>query len=189
MTIKPDSWIRKMALEQDMITPFEEGIKRPGKISYGLSSYGYDIRLACNFLVMRSPYDFPEDTLVDPKDFNKDLFMHEWGDYCIIPPNSFVLASSYEHITVPNDVMVVCLGKSTYARCGIVIGITPLEPAWSGHITIEISNTTPYPAKVYAMEGIAQLLFYQSDTPCDISYADKKGKYQNQQTIVMPKVD
>ena len=187
MTIKSDRWIRKMALEQEMITPFEEGIKRPGKISYGLSSYGYDIRLTNQFKVMR--YPGLEDNIVDPKNFNEDLFFNIEGDVCVIPPNSFILASSYEYIQVPKDVLVICLGKSTMARCGLIVNITPLEPEWKGYITIEISNTTPYPAKVYANEGIAQLLFYQSDEPCEVSYANKSGKYQNQQTIVLPKVD
>lgn len=189
MTIKSDRWIRQMALEQDMITPFEEGVKRPGIISYGLSSYGYDIRLSEEFKVLKTPARSDHMSYIDPKHYNQHIFEEFTDTECWIPANSFALARSYEYIKVPRDVMVICIGKSTYCRCGLIVNVSPMEPEWIGYITMEISNTTPYPAKVYANEGIAQLLFYQSDEPCEVSYADKKGKYQGQKTIVLPKVD
>ena len=188
MTIKSDRWIRKMALEQEMITPFEEGIKRPGKISYGLSSYGYDIRLANEFKIMKEPV-YTDLKVLDPKECTENLFYDFEGDTCLVPPNSFVLARSLEYIRVPRDVMVICMGKSTWARQGLVLNTTPLENSWCGNITLELSNTTPYPIRVYANEGIGQLLFFQSDEISESSYADKQGKYQDQKTIVMSRVD
>jgi dCTP deaminase len=158
---------------------------RAGVISYGLSSYGYDIRVADEFKIFTNVHS----ALVDPKHFDPRSMVDFKGEVCVIPPNSFVLARSVEYIRVPRDVLVICIGKSTYARCGIIVNVTPLEPEWEGYITIEISNTTPLPAKIYANEGIAQLIFLQADEPCEMSYADKKGKYQRQRGIVLPKVD
>ena len=185
MSLKNDAWIRRMAREHKMIEPFVDSQVRAGVISYGLSSYGYDIRVADEFKVFTNVHS----TIVDPKGFDPRSMVDVRGEVCIIPPNSFALARSVEYIRVPRDVLVICLGKSTYARCGIIVNVTPLEPEWEGHITIEISNTTPLPAKIYANEGIAQLIFLQADEPCQVSYADKKGKYQRQQGIVLPKVD
>ncbi len=185
MSLKNDAWIRRMAREQKMIEPFVDSQVRAGVISYGLSSYGYDIRVADEFKVFTNVHS----TIVDPKGFDPRSMVDVRGEVCIIPPNSFALARSVEYIRVPRDVLVICLGKSTYARCGIIVNVTPLEPEWEGHITIEISNTTPLPAKIYANEGIAQLIFLQADEPCQVSYADKKGKYQRQRGIVLPKVD
>ncbi|NPA31351.1 MAG: dCTP deaminase [Chloroflexi bacterium] len=185
MSLKNDAWIRRMAREHGMIEPFVEGQVRSGVISYGLSSYGYDIRVADEFKIFTNVHS----AIVDPKHFDPKSMVDFKGEVCIIPPNSFVLARSVEYIRVPRDVLVICIGKSTYARCGIIVNVTPLEPEWEGYITIEISNTTPLPAKIYANEGIAQLVFLQADEPCEVSYADKKGKYQRQQGIVLPKVD
>ncbi len=185
MSLKNDAWIRRMAREHKMIEPFVDSQVRAGVISYGLSSYGYDIRVADEFKVFTNVHS----TIVDPKGFDPRSMVDVRGEVCIIPPNSFALARSVEYIRVPRDVLVICLGKSTYARCGIIVNVTPLEPEWEGHITIEISNTTPLPAKIYANEGIAQLIFLQADEPCQVSYADKKGKYQRQRGIVLPKVD
>ena len=185
MSLKNDAWIRRMAREHKMIEPFVDTQVRAGVISYGLSSYGYDIRVADEFKVFTNVHS----TTVDPKGFDPRSMVDVRGEVCIIPPNSFALARSVEYIRVPRDVLVICLGKSTYARCGIIVNVTPLEPEWEGHITIEISNTTPLPAKIYANEGIAQLIFLQADEPCQVSYADKKGKYQRQRGIVLPKVD
>lgn len=184
MGLKPDHWIRKMSLEYKMLDPFAEGERRPGVISYGISSYGYDMRLADEFRIVNSD----RSSMIDPKDFPVDSMEQFRGDVCVIPPNSFILARSLEYFRIPRDVLTICFGKSTYARCGIIVNVTPFEPEWEGFVTMEISNTTPFPAKVYANEGIAQVLFFEADDPCEISYLDKKGKYQNQQTIITPKI-
>lgn len=184
MGLKPDHWIRKMALEANMITPFAEGHKREGIISYGVSSYGYDIRVADEFKIFTNVYS----AIVDPKDFSPRSMIDFKGEVCIIPPNSFALARTVEYFHIPRGVLTVCVGKSTYARCGIIVNVTPFEPEWEGYVTLEISNTTPLPAKIYSNEGIAQVLFFEGDEPCEISYADKKGKYQHQQGILLPKV-
>ena len=183
MTVKSDRWIRRMALERRMIDPFVERQVRTG-ISYGLSSYGYDIRVADEFKV------FAGNTaaVIDPKHVDTASFMDLKADTCIIPPNSFVLARTVEYFRIPRDVLTLCLGKSTYARCGVIVNVTPFEPEWEGTATMEISNTTPRPAKIYANEGIAQVIFFQSDEPCDTSYADKRGKYQAQVVITPAKV-
>jgi len=184
MAIMPDSWIRQQALENGMITPFEERLKREGVISYGLSSYGYDCRLSDEFMIFTNV----DNAIVDPKAFNPASFVTRKTDVCIIPPNSFVLCRTVETFKVPRDVLVVCLGKSTYARCGLIVNVTPLEPEWEGQVTLEISNTTPLPAKVYANEGIAQFLFFKGETTCEVSYADRAGKYQNQKGVTLPKM-
>ncbi len=184
MGLKPDHWIRKMALEEGMIEPFAEGEKRAGVISYGLSSYGYDIRIADQFKIFTNVFS----AVVDPKQFDTRSMVDYTGEVCIIPPNSFALGRSVEYFRIPRSVLTVCLGKSTYARCGIIINVTPFEPEWEGFVTLEISNTTPLPAKIYANEGIAQVLFFEADELCETSYADKRGKYQGQQRIVLPKV-
>ena len=184
MTIKSDNWIKRMAIEHKMIDPFVENQVRSGVISFGLSSYGYDIRVADEFKVFTNI----NSTVIDPKAFDPRSFVDLKTDVCIVPPNSFALARSVEKFAIPREVLAVCLGKSTYARCGIIVNVTPLEPGWSGYLTIEISNTTPLPAKVYSGEGIAQLLFLESDEVCEVSYADRKGKYQNQVGVVPPKI-
>ncbi len=184
MGLKPDHWIRKMALEHGMIEPFVENQVRQGVISYGVSSYGYDMRVADEFKVFTDVYG----ALVDPKNFSPQSFVDIKGDTCIIPPNSFALARSVEYFRIPRSVLTVCLGKSTYARCGLIVNVTPFEPQWEGFVTLEISNTTPLPAKIYANEGIAQVLFFEADEPCDVSYADKKGKYQGQTGVTPPKL-
>jgi dCTP deaminase len=184
MSIKNDSWIRRMALEHKIIEPFVDEQMRSGVISYGLSSYGYDIRVADEFKVFTNVYN----TVVDPKNFDPRSFVDIKADVCIIPPNSFALARTIEYFRIPRDILTVCLGKSTYARCGIIVNVTPFEPEWEGHVTIEISNTTPLPAKIYANEGIAQVLFFQSDEPCAKSYKDKKGKYQAQRGVTLPRL-
>ncbi|HEY68850.1 MAG TPA: dCTP deaminase [Thermoflexia bacterium] len=186
MGLKPDHWIRKMALEQRMIEPFVDGQVRDGVISYGLSSYGYDIRVADEFKIFTP--GLGDLTLVDPKRFDTRAMVDFTGDVCVIPPNSFALGRSVEYFRVPRNVLCVCLGKSTYARCGIIVNITPFEPEWEGYVTLEISNTTPLPAKIYAGEGIAQVLFFEADEECEISYADKRGKYQAQQGVVLPRL-
>jgi dCTP deaminase len=173
-----------MAREHKMIEPFVDDQVRQGVISYGVSSYGYDVRVGDEFKVFTNVYN----TLVDPKNFDSKSFVDIKGDVCIIPPNSFALASTIEYFRIPRDVLTVCLGKSTYARCGIIVNVTPFEPEWEGHVTIEISNTTPLPAKIYANEGIAQVLFFQSDEPCARSYKDKKGKYQAQRGVTLPRL-
>ena len=183
-SIKSDKWIKKMALEHGMIEPFEDQQVRAGVISYGLSSYGYDIRVADEFKVFTNI----NSTVVDPKNFDARSFVDVRADVCIIPPNSFALAKTVEYFRIPRDVLTVCVGKSTYARCGLIVNVTPFEPEWEGFVTLEISNTTPLPAKVYANEGIAQVLFFQSDETCEVSYADKKGKYQKQQGLTLPKL-
>ncbi len=184
MAVKSDKWIRQMATEHGMIEPFSETQVRDGVISYGLSSYGYDVRIANEFKIFTNINHM----VVDPKDFDPRSFVDFEGDQCIIPPNSFALARTVEHFRVPRDVIVVTIGKSTYARCGIIVNVTPLEPEWEGIVTLEVSNTTPLPARIYAGEGIAQMLFFQSDEPCETSYADKKGKYQDQKGLTLPRL-
>ena len=185
MSIKPDHWIEKMALEHGMIEPFESSQVRSGVISYGVSSYGYDCRVTDEFKIFTNV----NNTVVDPKDFDNRSFVEFQGEVATIPPNSFALARTVEYFRIPRDVLTVCLGKSTYARCGIIVNVTPFEPEWEGHVTIEISNTTPLPARIYANEGIAQVLFFQAAEECRRSYADKKGKYQKQVGITLPKVE
>jgi dCTP deaminase len=182
--IKNDRWIKRMALEKGMIQPFEERQVRRGVISYGVSSYGYDIRIAGAFKIFTNVYN----TVVDPKAFDPRSFVDYEGEVCIIPPNSFALGRSVEYFRIPRNVMTICVGKSTYARCGIITNVTPFEPEWEGFVTLEISNTTPLPAKIYADEGIAQVIFFEADEVCAVSYADRQGKYQAQQGIVLPKV-
>ena len=184
MSIRSDKWIRKMALEHKMIEPFVENQVRQGVISYGLSSYGYDIRVANEFKIFTNVFS----VTVDPKNFDPKSMIDFNGDVCIIPPNSFALARTVEYFRIPRDTLTICVGKSTYARCGIIVNVTPFEPEWEGYVTLEISNTTPLPAKIYANEGIAQVLFFQGDEICEVSYADRKGKYQNQQGILLPKL-
>ena len=183
-SIKADTWIRRMALEHGMIEPFEDRQVREGVISYGLSSYGYDIRVADEFKIFTNI----NSTVVDPKAFDDRSFVDVRASACIIPPNSFALAKTIEYFRIPRDVLTVCVGKSTYARCGLIVNVTPFEPEWEGFVTLEISNTTPLPARVYANEGIAQVLFFQSDETCEVSYADKKGKYQGQQGLTLPRM-
>ncbi len=184
MGIRPDHWIVKMAREARMIEPFEDGQVRDGVISYGVSSYGYDIRVADEFKIFTNVYS----TIVDPKNFDPASMVDFKGDVCVIPPNSFALARTVEYFRIPRSVLTICVGKSTYARCGIIVNVTPFEPEWEGFVTLEISNTTPLPAKIYANEGIAQVLFFEADELCEISYADRKGKYQNQKEIILPKM-
>jgi dCTP deaminase len=184
MGLKADNWIRKMALEHGMIEPFVDKQVRQGVISYGLSSYGYDVRVTDEFKIFTNVHS----AIVDPKNFVSESFVDYRGDVCIIPPNSFVLARTMEYFRIPPNVLTICLGKSSYARCGLIVNVTPFEPAWEGYVTLEISNTTPLPAKVYAFEGISQVLFFEGDEPCDTTYADRKGKYQAQQGIVLPRI-
>ena len=184
MSIKSDRWIKRMAREHRMIEPFVDDQVRQGVVSYGVSSYGYDVRVGNEFKVFTNVYN----TVVDPKAFDPRSFVDIVADECIIPPNSFALASTVEYFRIPRDILTVCLGKSSYARCGIVVNVTPLEPEWEGFVTLEFSNTTPLPAKIYANEGIAQVLFFQSDEPCEISYGDKRGKYQAQVEVTLPKI-
>ena len=184
MSIKPDTWIRRMAREHKIIEPFVDEQMRDGVISYGVSSYGYDIRVADEFKFFTNI----NSTVIDPKNFDARSFVDVKADICIIPPNSFALAKTVEYFRIPRDVLTICVGKSTYARCGLIVNVTPFEPEWEGYVTLEISNTTPLPARVYANEGIAQVLFFQSDEPCEVSYADKKGKYQKQQGLTLPRL-
>ena len=188
MTIKSDKWIRKMAEEKDMISPFEPKMVREvdGQkiVSYGTSSYGYDIRCAQEFRVFTNI----NSTIVDPKSFDPNSFVEFNGDYCIIPPNSFALARTVEFFKIPRNVLTICVGKSTYARCGIIVNVTPFEPEWEGYVTLEFSNTTPLPAKIYAGEGCAQVLFFESDEVCEISYKDRGGKYQGPSGVTLPKI-
>ena len=184
MSIRPDRWITQMAREQGMIEPYESSQVRDGVISYGVSSYGYDIRVADEFKIFTNVHS----AIVDPKSFDPRSMVDFKGEVCVIPPNSFALARTIEYLRIPRSVLTICVGKSTYARCGIIVNVTPFEPEWEGYVTLEISNTTPLPAKIYANEGIAQVLFFESDSECDVSYADKKGKYQKQQSIVLPKL-
>jgi dCTP deaminase len=184
MPVKSDKWIRKMATEHQMISPFADDQVREGVISYGVSSYGYDMRIADEFKVFTNV----NHVVVDPKDFDPKSFVSIQAPTCIVPPNSFALGRSVEYFKIPRTVLTVCLGKSTYARCGIIINVTPFEPEWEGHVTIEISNSTPLPARIYANEGIAQVLFLGSDEECQKSYKDKKGKYQGQTGVTLPKL-
>ena len=184
MSIKPDSWIKHMALEHGMIEPFVESQTRAGVVSYGVSSYGYDIRVADEFKVFTNVFN----TVVDPKNFDPKSLVDIRADVCIIPPNSFALARTVERFRIPRNVLVVTLGKSSYARCGIVVNVTPLEPEWEGYVTLEFSNTTPLPAKIYANEGVAQMLFFESDEVCETSYKDRGGKYQGQKGVTLPKI-
>ena len=187
MSIKSDNWIRRMAEQQKMIEPFESGQVRTVEghkiVSYGTSSYGYDVRCSREFKIFTNI----NSTIVDPKAFDEKSFVDVNADVCIIPPNSFALARTVEYFRIPRNVLCICLGKSTYARCGIIVNVTPLEPEWEGHVTLEFSNTTPLPAKIYANEGVAQLVFFESDEPCEISYRDRGGKYQHQRGVTLPK--
>ena len=187
MSIKSDKWIRKMAQERGMIEPFEAGQVRENDsgriISYGTSSYGYDVRCSSEFKIFTNVHS----VTVDPKNFDDKSFVDIDSDVCIIPPNSFALARTVEYFRIPRSVLTVCLGKSTYARCGIIVNVTPLEPEWEGHVTLEFSNTTNLPAKIYANEGVAQMLFFDSDEECDVSYKDRGGKYQGQRGVTLPK--
>ncbi|MCS6835160.1 MAG: dCTP deaminase [Anaerolineae bacterium] len=184
MGLKPDHWIRKMALEHGMIEPFVESQVRAGVISYGVSSYGYDMRVARQFKIFTNVHS----AIVDPKNFDPQSFVDYEGDVCVVPPNSFALARSVEYFRIPRSVLTLCVGKSTYARCGILTNVTPFEPGWEGHVTLEISNTTPLPARIYAEEGIAQVLFFEADEACEVSYADRKGKYQGQRGVTPPRI-
>lgn len=190
MSIQPDFWIRKMVKEHAMIEPFEESQVRQVKdgqrlVSYGLSSYGYDLRVANEFKIFTNVLN----SIVDPKNFDEKSFVDiKTNDYCMVPPNSFALARSIEYFRIPRDVLTICLGKSTYARCGIIVNVTPFEPEWEGHVTLEISNTTPLPAKIYANEGLAQVIFLKSSEQCETSYADRKGKYMGQKGITIPRM-
>jgi dCTP deaminase len=184
MAIHSDRWIRRMALEHGMIEPFEGRQVREGAISYGVSSFGYDVRVADEYKVFTDVYS----VVVDPKQFDPRSFVDVKADYCIIPPRSFALARTLEYFRIPNDILVVCVGKSTYARCGIIVNVTPLEPEWRGYLTLEISNTTPLPAKIYSNEGLAQLLFFQGDEVPEVTYAMKSGKYQDQRGVTLPRL-
>lgn len=190
MSIQPDKWIRHMAKEHGMIEPFQDQQVRTvddsqkNIVSYGVSSYGYDLRVSNEFKIFTNVLN----SVVDPKNFDEHSFVTITGDVCIVPPNSFALSRSIEYFRIPRDVLTICLGKSTYARCGIIVNVTPFEPEWEGHVTLEISNTTPLPAKIYANEGIAQVIFFKASEPCDTSYADRKGKYMKQQGITLPRM-
>lgn len=187
MSIKSDKWIRRMAENEGMIEPFEAGqvkeVNGNRVVSYGTSSYGYDIRCSDEFKIFTNVHS----SIVDPKDFCPKSFVDFKGDICIIPPNSFALARTIEYFRIPRNVLTICLGKSTYARCGIIVNVTPFEPEWEGYVTLEFSNTTPLPARIYANEGVAQVLFFESDEVCETSYADRKGKYQGQTGVTLPK--
>jgi dCTP deaminase len=185
MGIKSDRWIRRMVREHGMIEPFADAQVRAGSISFGVSSYGYDMRVAREFKIFTNAMS----AIVDPKAFDPRSFVEFEGDVCIVPPNSFALARSVEYFRIPRNVLTVCVGKSTYARCGIITNVTPFEPEWEGFVTLEISNTTPLPAKIYANEGIAQVLFFEGDEEPDVSYADKKGKYQKQTGVTLPRLE
>ncbi len=184
MSILSDRWIKKLALEQEMIKPFVPNQKANGNISYGLSSFGYDVRVSNEFKVFTDV----NSVIVDPKNFEKNSFISKEGSECIIPPNSFVLASTIEYFKIPKDILVICLGKSTYARCGIIVNVTPLEPGWEGHVTLEFSNTTPLPAKIYANEGAAQFIFLKGNEEPEITYSKRNGKYMKQKGVTLPKV-
>ncbi len=185
MAVMSDRWIRQKCLESNMIEPFIDGQRRDGTISYGLSSYGYDARVSDEFKIFTDV----DSVIVDPKNFSTKSFVDRKTDVCIIPPNSFVLATTIEYFRIPEDVVVICLGKSTYARCGIIVNVTPLEPGWEGHVTLEFSNTTPLPAKVYANEGACQFLFLEGNEPCEVSYAARGGKYMGQKGVTLPKIE
>ena len=182
--LMPDHWIRRRALEDAMIEPFVGLQKADGAVSYGLSSYGYDARVGNTFRIFTNVHN----SLVDPKKFNENSFIEKEGNFCIIPPNSFALASTMEYFRIPRDVLVICLGKSTYARCGIIVNVTPLEPEWEGNVTLEFSNTTPLPAKIYAGEGACQFLFLRSAAACEVSYKNRRGKYQGQKGVTLPRL-
>lgn len=182
--IMPDHWIRQQAQENGMIEPFVEKQNKDGVISYGLSSYGYDARVSDEFMIFTNI----DNAIVDPKDFSQQSFVERQTDVCVIPPNSFVLSRTVEYFRIPEDVLVICLGKSTYARCGLIVNVTPLEPGWEGHVTLEISNTTPLPAKVYANEGVSQFLFLKGSSPCEVSYSDRSGKYMKQTGVTLPRM-
>ena len=184
MSIQSDRWIREQALNHGMIEPFSEKQIREGVVSYGLSSYGYDLRVSDEFKIFTNV----NSAIIDPKAFDERSFVSVQAESVIVPPNSFALARSVEYFRIPRDILTICVGKSTYARCGIIVNVTPFEPEWEGFVTLEISNTTPLPAKIYANEGLCQILFYKGNEPCEISYADRKGKYQKQQGIVLPKL-
>ena len=184
MTVLSDKWIKEMVRTNNMISPFENKQVRGNKISYGLSSFGYDARVSNEFKIFTNV----NSEIVDPKNFKLNNFISKKGDECIIPPNSFVLSSTIEYFKIPNDVIVICLGKSTYARCGIIVNVTPLEPSWEGHVTLEFSNTTPLPAKIYANEGVAQFVFLKGNEKPDITYADRDGKYMKQSGVTLPKI-
>jgi dCTP deaminase len=185
MTVQNDKWIKKMSLDHEMISPFESKQVREGRISYGLSSYGYDARVSNEFKIFTNV----NSEFVDPKNFKSSNFVTKNVQECIVPPNSFVLASTIEYFKIPEDILVICLGKSTYARCGIIVNVTPLEPGWEGHVTLEFSNTTPLPAKIYANEGVAQFIFLKGNEKPKVSYADRKGKYMKQgPEVTLPKV-
>ena len=184
MAIKSDRWIRRMSIENKMITPFEDSAVRENVISYGLSSYGYDIRVSDEYKIFTNI----NNSIVDPKHFDSNSFVDFKGDVCIVPANSFALARSVEYFKIPRQVLTICVGKSTYARCGIIVNVTPFEPEWEGYVTLEISNTTPLPAKIYSNEGLCQVLFFESDEDCETSYGDKNGKYLKQTGITLPKV-
>lgn len=184
MAIKSDKWIKKMSLESGMITPFSQDQVSREVISYGVSSYGYDLRVADEYKIFTNI----NNSIVDPKNFDDKSFVRYKGDICIVPANSFALARSVEYFKIPKNVLTLCVGKSTYARCGIIVNVTPFEPEWEGHVTLEISNTTPLPAKIYSNEGLCQVLFFESDEECELSYKDRSGKYQKQTGITLPKV-
>ncbi len=184
MGIQPDSWIERMARDHGMIEPFEPGQMRVGKISYGVSSYGYDLRVADEYKIFTNV----NNSIVDPKQVDTDSFVDFQGEVCIVPPNSFALARSVEYFRIPRNILTLCVGKSTYARCGILVNVTPFEPEWEGNATLEISNTTPLPAKIYSFEGLCQVLFFQGTEPCAISYKDRQGKYQGQSAITTARI-
>ena len=184
MSIKSDKWIKKMSKDYGMISPFVGDQVKNGSISFGLSSYGYDIRVSDEYKIFTNV----NNSLIDPKNFDENSFVDFKGDVCIVPPNSFALARSIEYFKIPRKVLTICVGKSTYARCGIIVNVTPFEPEWEGYVTLEISNTTPLPAKIYSNEGLCQVLFFESDEDCEISYKDKKGKYHKQTGITLPKI-
>ena len=184
MAIKSDKWIKKMSSDNDMIAPFTDEQIKSGTISYGVSSYGYDIRVADEYKIFTNV----NNSIVDPKNFDANSFVDFKGDVCIVPPNSFALARSVEYFKIPRKILTICVGKSTYARCGIIVNVTPFEPEWEGYVTLEISNTTPLPAKIYSNEGLCQVLFFESDEDCEVSYKDKSGKYLKQVGITLPKI-
>ena len=184
MSIQPDSWIKKMCKEHNMIDPYEENQVSKGKISYGQSGFGYDVKISDEYRIFTNV----NNSLVDPKNFSEENFVERKGPYCIIPPNSFVLGKTVEFFRIPKNVLCICVGKSTYARCGIIVNVTPLEPGWEGHVTLEFSNTTPLPAKIYANEGVAQFIFLKGNERPSVTYANRKGKYMKQKGVTLPKV-
>lgn len=184
MGVHPDTWITRMARDEGMIEPFEPVQMRAGKISHGVSSYGYDLRVADEYKIFTNV----NNSVIDPKNFDLGSFIDFKGEVCIVPPNSFALARSVEYFRIPRDVIALCVGKSTYARCGIIVNVTPFEPEWEGHVTLEISNTTPLPAKIYSNEGLCQVLFFEGSAPCETSYKDRNGKYQQQTGITTARI-